>query len=113
MHKKRKLPGFTQAPASPRKKCAMKMKETRIRKRRTRKNIIHRRKPFIAPKQETDENDLHEPQGDDCGYNEGTICLVGGLIVGREMVGTQMDTIKLAMAGTQDWWCRFPPLLCC
>ena len=28
MHKKRKLPGFTQAPASPRKKCPMKMEET-------------------------------------------------------------------------------------
>ena len=38
------------------------------------------------PIQETGENDLHEPLGDDCGYNEGTICLVGGLIVGREMV---------------------------
>ena len=21
--------------------------------------------------------------------------------------------IKLTMAGTQDWWCRFPPLLSC
>ena len=70
----------------PTKKCAMKMKETRIRKRCVHKNIIHRRKPFIAPIQETGENDLHEPWGDDCGYNEGTICLVGGLIVGREMV---------------------------
>ena len=86
MHKKRKLPGFTQAPTSPRKKCAMKMKETRIRKRRARKNIIHRRKSFIVPIQEISENDLHEPLGDDCGYDEGTICLVGGLIVGREMV---------------------------
>ena len=75
-----------QAPASPRKKCAMKIKETRIRKQRALKNIIHRRKPFIAPIQETGKNDLHEPRGDDCGYNEGTICLVGGLIIGREMV---------------------------
>ena len=79
MHKKRKLPGFTQAPASPRKKCAMK-KETKIRKRRARKNIIHRRKPFIVPIQETGENNLHEPRGDDCGYNERTICLVNGCI---------------------------------
>ena len=62
------------------------MKETRIRKRRARKNIIHRRKPFIAPIQETGENDLHEPRGDDCGYNESIIFLVGGSIVGREMV---------------------------
>ena len=64
----------------------MKMKETRIRKRHAHKNIIHKRKPFIAPIQETGENDLHEPLGDNCGYNKGTICLVGGLIVGREMV---------------------------
>ena len=26
MHKKRKLPGFTSAPVSPQKRCAMKMK---------------------------------------------------------------------------------------
>ena len=51
------------------------MKETRIRKRRVRKNIIHRRMPFIAPIQETGENDLHQLQANDCGYNEGTICV--------------------------------------
>ena len=28
----KKLPGFTQAPASPRKKCAMKMKERKKKK---------------------------------------------------------------------------------
>ena len=32
------------------------------------------------------ENDLHELQGDDYGYNEGTICLVSGLICGKGMV---------------------------
>ena len=62
------------------------MKETRIRKQRVHKNIIHRKKPFIVPIQETGENNLREPRGDNCGYNEGTICLVGGLIVSREMV---------------------------
>ena len=36
--------------------------------------------------QRTSENDLYEPRGDDYGYSEGTICLVSGLIVGREMV---------------------------
>ena len=25
-------------------------------------------------------------------------------------VGAQMYAIKLAMAGNQDWWCRFPSL---
>ena len=62
------------------------MKETRIRKQHAHKNIIHRRKPFIAPIQETGENDLLEPRVHDCGYNEGTICLVGRLIVTREIV---------------------------
>ena len=32
------------------------------------------------------ENDLHEPRGDNYGYNEGTICLVSALIVGKGMV---------------------------
>ena len=32
------------------------------------------------------ENDLHEPQGDDYGYNEGTICLISGLISGKGIV---------------------------
>ena len=26
-------------------------------------------------------------------------------------VGARIGAIKLAMAGTQDWWCQFPPLL--
>ena len=26
-------------------------------------------------------------------------------------VGAQIGAIKLAMAGTQDWWHQFPPLL--
>ena len=68
---------ITQAPASPRKKCLMKMKETRIRKRRVRKNI-HRRKPFIMPIHKTGENNLHQLWENNCGYNEGTICLVNG-----------------------------------
>ena len=35
----KQLPGFTQAPASPRKKCAMKMKETKKNKRLPCKNF--------------------------------------------------------------------------
>ena len=39
---------------------------------------------------------------------KGTICLVSRLIGGKRMffssVGVQTDAIKLAMAGTQDWW---------
>ena len=52
---------------------------SRIRKkRRTCKYVIHGRKPFIMPKQKTSENNLHELLGNDCGYNEGTICVVNG-----------------------------------
>ena len=55
------------------------MKQTK--KQRTHKIVIHGRKSFI-----TSENDLHEPQGDDYGYNKGTICLLSGLIGGKGMV---------------------------
>ena len=44
-----------------------------------------------------------------------TICLVsewnGCQGDGFSSVGTRTGTIKFTMAGTQDWWCRFPPLL--
>ena len=40
------------------------------------KSIIHGRKPFIMPKQKTGGNDLHKLLGNDCGYNEGTICVL-------------------------------------
>ena len=42
------------------------------------KNVIHGRKPVIMPIRRTGENDLDEPQGNDYGYNEGTICFVRG-----------------------------------
>ena len=32
---------------------------------------------------------------------------------GFSSVGARMGAIKLAMAGTQDRWCRFSPLLGC
>ena len=53
-----------------------KMKVELEKKQRARKNVIHGRKPFITPKQKTGGNDLHELLGNDCGYNEGTICVV-------------------------------------
>ena len=59
----------------------------RIRKkRRARKNIIHGRKPFITPKQKTSEDDLHKLLENDCGYNEGTISVVDGVISFKRMV---------------------------
>ena len=48
----------------------------RRKKRCVRKNVIHGRKPFIMLKQKTGENDWHELLGNDCEYNEGTICVV-------------------------------------
>ena len=50
------------------------------------KSIIDGRKPFIMPIWRTGKNDLHEAQGNDYGYNEGTICLVSGLIDSNGMV---------------------------
>ena len=63
-----------------------------------------------------DENDLHELWGNDCGYNEGTTYLFSKWVNlcqgdGFLSMGAQTGAIKLAMAGTQDWWCQFPPLL--
>ena len=65
--------------ASPRKVCD-EMKEINKKKRRVRKNVIHGKKPFIANAQikKTGGNDLHELLGNDCGYNEGTICVLSG-----------------------------------
>ena len=54
-------------------KCAMKMKGEE-KKRHARKNYIHGRKPFIILILGNCESDLHEPQGNDYEYNEGTIC---------------------------------------
>ena len=47
MHKKRKLPGFTQAPASPRKVCDENESRIRGKKRRARNNVIDGRGEFI------------------------------------------------------------------
>ena len=76
MHKTRKSSGVHVSSRKPTKKCAMKMKVELEKKRRTRKSIIHGRKPFITPKQKTGENNLYELLGNDCGYNAGTICVV-------------------------------------
>ena len=54
------------------------------------KNLMHGRNPFIMPKQKTGENDLHELLGNDCGYYEGTICVVNGCISAKRMVFLSM-----------------------
>ena len=53
----------------------MKMKgEGEEKKRHARKNYIHGRKPFTTLILRNCESNLHEPQGNDYEYNEGTIC---------------------------------------
>ena len=79
MYKKslKKTSGVYATSCKPTKKCAMKMKETR-KKRRAHKNDFDGRKPFIRRTQRTGENDLNKLQVNDSGHNEGTICLVNG-----------------------------------
>ena len=52
--------------------------EAKKKKTTCAKNIIHGRKSFIMPIQETGENNLHELRVNNYGYNEGTICLANG-----------------------------------
>ena len=57
MHKKRNLPGFTQAPASPRNKCAENETKKQEKKRRARKNVIDGGEHFIGCLRKTGGND--------------------------------------------------------
>ena len=76
MHKKKKSSGVYVSSHKPMKKVC---DENEIRKNDSCvKMLFHGRKPFITSKQKTGENDLHELLGNDCGYNEGTICVVNG-----------------------------------
>ena len=74
MHKKRKSSGVHVSSRKPTKKCAMKMKGGGEEKRHARKNNIHRRNPFITLILRNCESNLHEPQGNDYEYNDGTTC---------------------------------------
>ena len=76
----KKLPGFTQNSRKPTqnsrkptKKCAMKMKETKKKKRRAPKIF---RKEFIRRVRKTRVMDIKRLQVNDSSYIEGTICLV-------------------------------------
>ena len=89
MHKKRKSSGVHISSGKPTKKvCDENESRIRIRKQNDarEKVLFYGRKPFITPKQKTGENDLHELLGNDCGYNEGTICVVNGRISVNRMV---------------------------
>ena len=77
--KEKNFRGSRKLPQAHKKVCEMKQtNKLTKKKRRTHKNFIEGRKPFITPIQNTGENDLHELLGNDYGYNEGTICLVNG-----------------------------------
>ena len=73
MHKKRKSSGAHASSRKPMKKYAMKMKQTKKKKRCMRINFIYERKPFITLIQKTGGNNLHKLWVNDYGYNEGTI----------------------------------------
>ena len=46
--------------------------------KQTRKNDARVKMLFMAGSQKTGGNDLHELLRNDCGYNEGTICVLSG-----------------------------------
>ena len=63
---KENLPGFTLAPVSPRKKCAMKMKKVELEKeQRARKNVIDGRGEFIRRLWKGHVMDINKPQVND------------------------------------------------
>ena len=69
----KKLPGFTQAPASPRKVCD---ENERKKKRREPKIFFDGRKEFIRRVRKNRVMDIKRLQVNDSSYIEGTICLV-------------------------------------
>ena len=74
MHKKRKASGIQASSRKPMKKVCDE-NESRIRKkRRERKNIFE----FIRRLWKGHVMDINEPQVNDSGHNEDTICLVNG-----------------------------------
>ena len=74
--KEKTFRGSRKLPASrkPTKKVCDENERRRRKKRHAHKNDIHGRKPFITLILRNCESDLHEPQGNDYEYNEGTIC---------------------------------------
>ena len=88
------------------------MKETNKKKQHAHKNVIDGRKPFTTPIPKTGENDLHELRVSDYGryylFRQVNWCQGDGFFLS---LGTRAGAI--AMAGTQNWWRRFPPLLGC
>ena len=64
---KESLKKYFRGSRKPTKKCAMKMKQrNKEKKRRTRKNIIDGRRPFIRYAQKIRAMDINQLQIDDC-----------------------------------------------
>ena len=124
MHKKRIwkiLPRFMGAPASPQKSVRWKWKKQTNKQRR--KKNDGRLKYFCG------QEGVYKTRAESLCNEYQTISAQRFLIHWRyhlfskrvnvcqgdgfSSVGTRMGAIKLAMAGTQDWWRRFPPLLGC
>ena len=63
-----------EAPISPQKVCNE--NESRIRKNDAHIKMLFIKETLFNSQQKTGENDLHKLQGNNCGYNKGTICLV-------------------------------------
>ena len=90
--------------------------ESRKNKRRAPKIFFDGRKEFIRRMRKTGVMDIKRLQVTDSSYIEGSYYMFSKRMnrcQGDDF--TSMDartgTIKLALAGTQDWWHRFPPLL--
>ena len=76
MHKKRKASGVNASSRKPTKKVCDE-NESRIRKkRRVHKNVFDGRREFRRRLWKGHVMDINEPQVNDSGHNEGTMCLV-------------------------------------
>ena len=101
------MAGFTQAHD----KCVMKIK----RKKRQPHKFFDDREDFVWLLLKLDVTDVDELQDNNSSHNKSTTYLSSRWVNacqkdGFLSVGSRTGTIKLAMAGTYDWWCRFPLL---
>ena len=114
MHKKRVWKNISGAHVSPRK--SVQWKWNKEKKRHACKNIIDGRRTFII----RTENSCHgyQPASDRWLLIQWRYYLFSKWVDGHQgdgfsSVGAQTGVLKLAMAGTQDWWRQFPPFLGC
>ena len=87
MYKKslKKLPGFTKAPTSPRKRCVMKIKERNKEKRKNNCRVKIFEGIYKAVSEEW-LNRVYQLRDIDSSNNESTNCLVNGRIGQEKMV---------------------------